>query len=151
MSNNHQPVFFSTDSAKEPVFVSACFLGIPCRWHGRRAKRRDEFLDKLKEKYVIVPICPEQLGGMSTPRTSETLPSGKTGADVLDNGIRLIAPETGEDVTDFHIRGGEYALEIAQIVGANRAYLKSGSPSCDKNGIVGEILCRGGVHVIRVG
>jgi uncharacterized protein YbbK (DUF523 family) len=69
----------------------------------------------------------------------------------LDNGLRLIAPETGEDVTDFHIRGGEYALEIAQIVGAKRAYVKSGSPSCDKDGIVGEIVQRGGVHVIRVG
>jgi uncharacterized protein YbbK (DUF523 family) len=150
-SNQNQPVFFSTSSAKEPVLVSACFLGIPCRWHGRRAKRRDEFLDKLKEKYVIVPVCPEQLGGMSTPRTSEMLPQGKTGVDVLDNGVRLIAPETGEDVTDFHIRGGEYSLEIAQIVGIKRAYLKGGSPSCDKDGIVGEILRRGGVLVVRVG
>ena len=148
-SNNQQLLF--TASSKEPVLVSACFLGIPCRWHGRRAKRRDDLLDKLKEKYVIVPICPEQLGGMSTPRTSETLPPNGTGADVLDNGLRLIAPETGEDVTDFHVRGGEYALEIAQIVGAKRAYLKSGSPSCDKDGIVGEILRRGGVHVVRVG
>ena len=144
-------LLFAAGSAKEPVLVSACFLGIPCRWHGRRAKKRDELLDQLKEKHVLVPVCPEQLGGMPTPRTSETLPSGKTGADVLDNGLRLIAPETGQDVTDFHIRGGEYALEIAQIVGANRAYLKSGSPSCDKDGIVGEILRRSGVHVIRVG
>ena len=150
-SNNHQPQFFASGSVQEPVLVSACFLGIPCRWHGRRAKRRDELLDKLKEKYVIVPICPEQLGGMPTPRTSETLPPGKTGADVLDNGVRLFAPETGEDVTDFHIRGGEYSLEIAQIVGARRAYLKGSSPSCDKDGVVGEVLRRGGVNVIRVG
>ena len=150
-SDHRQTLLFAAGSAKEPVLVSACFLGIPCRWHGRRAKKRDELLDKLKEKYVLVPICPEQLGGMSTPRTSETLPPGKTGADVLNNGLRLIAPETGKDVTDFHIRGGEYALEIARIVGASRAYLKSGSPSCDKDGIVGEILRRGGIHVIRVG
>jgi hypothetical protein len=39
----------------------------------------------------------------------------RTGADVLDNNVRLIAPETGEDVTEFHIRGGKYSLEIAQI------------------------------------
>jgi len=151
MSASSQQVFFATGSTKEPVLVSACFLGIPCRWHGRRAKRRDELLDKLKEKYVIVPICPEQLGGMSTPRTSETLPPDRTGANVLDNGFRLIAPETGEDVTDCHICGGEYSLEIAQIIGAKRAYLKGGSPSCDKDGIVGEILRRGGVQVVRVG
>ena len=149
LSGNHQSQFFAT--AKQPILVSACFLGIPCRSHGRRAKRRDELLDKLKEKYVIVPICPEQLGGMPTPRTSETLPPGKTGADVLDNGVRLIAPETGDDVTDFHIRGSEYSLEIAQIIGAQRAYLKGGSPSCDKDGIVGEMLRRGGINVVRFG
>lgn len=146
-----QPLLFDTGSSKEPVLVSACFLGIPCRYHGRRAKRRDELIQKLKEKYVLVPICPEQLGGMSTPRTSETLPQGGTGGDVLDHGLRLIAPETGEDVTDFHVRGGEYALEIALIVGAKKAYLKGGSPSCDKDGIAGEILHRGGVQVVRVG
>jgi uncharacterized protein YbbK (DUF523 family) len=153
MSNltDHQCQFFAAGSAKEPVLVSACFLGISCRWHDHRAKRRDELLDKLKEKYVIVPICPEQLGGMPTLRTSETLPPNATGADVLDNGMRLIAPETGGDVTDFHIRGGKYLLEIAQIIGAERLYLKGGSSSCDKDGIVGEILRRGGVHGIRVG
>ncbi len=151
VSSSKQYLLFDTSSAKEPALVSACFLGIPCRYHGRRAKRRDELLKKLKEQYVLVPICPEQLGGMSTPRTSEMLPPGGTGVDVLDNGLRLIAPETGEDVTDFHVRGGEYSLEIAQIVGAKRAYLKGGSPSCDKDGIVGEILHRGGIQVVRVG
>lgn len=88
---------------------------------------------------------------MPTPRTSEYLPKGQTGADVLDHGLRLLAPETGEDVTDYHIRGGEYTLEIAQIVGCQRAYMKAGSPSCDKEGIAGEILTRGGIKVIRVG
>ena len=135
---------------KEPVLVSLCFLGVPCRWHGRRAKRRDDLLAKLKEKYVIVPVCPEQLGGMPTPRTSETL-QGHTGAEVLDEGYRLIAPETGEDMTEFHIRGSEITLEVARLVGARRAYMKSGSPTCDKDGVTGEVLRRGGIQVIRVG
>jgi len=134
---------------KEPVLISACFLGIPCRWHGRRAKRRDSLIDRLKNKYVLVPICPEQLGGMPTPRTSETLEEG-TGAQVLDEGLRLIAPETGEDVTQFHVKGAKYTLEIAEIVGANRAYLKGGSPSCDREGVTGEVLKRAGIKVIRV-
>ena len=90
-SNRKQPLLFDTRTTKEPVLVSACFLGIPCRYHGRRAKKRDDLIRKLKEKYVIVPICPEQLGGMSTPRTSETLPKDKIGADVLDKGVRLIS------------------------------------------------------------
>jgi uncharacterized protein YbbK (DUF523 family) len=85
---------------------------------------------------------------MPTPRTGETLTS--TGADILDGKARLIAPETGADVTRFHVRGAEYAFEIAQIVGARRAYLKGGSPSCDAEGVTGELLRRAGVKVIRV-
>ena len=85
---------------------------------------------------------------MPTPRTSEMLQG--TGAQVLDEGLRLIAPETGRDVTDFHIRGSKYTVEIAEIVGAKRAYLKGGSPSCDKEGVTGEILKRAGIKVFRV-
>jgi uncharacterized protein YbbK (DUF523 family) len=70
---------------------------------------------------------------------------------VLDAGLRLIAPETGEDMTHFHVNGARYTLEIAQIVGARRAYLKGGSPSCDRHGGAGEVLARGGIKVIRVG
>jgi len=132
----------------EPVLISACLLGIPCRWHGRRAKRRDKLIQRLKKRYVLVPVCPEQLGGMPTPRTGETLRG--TGAQVLDEGLRIIAPETGEDVTEFHVNGARYALEIAQIVGAKRAYLKGGSPSCDREAVTGEVLRRAGVRVVRV-
>ena len=132
----------------EPVIISACLLGIPCRWHGRRAKRRDELIARLKKKYVLVPVCPEQLGGMPTPRTGEQL-SG-TGAQVLDEGLRIVAPENGKDVTAYHVKGAKYTLEIARIVGARRAYLKGGSPSCDKQGVTGEVLSHGGVSVVRV-
>ena len=54
-------------------------------------------------------------------------------------------------MTDFHLNGARYALEIAEIVGTRRAYLKGGSPSCDAQGITGEVLKRGGVKVIRIG
>jgi uncharacterized protein YbbK (DUF523 family) len=74
-----------------------------------------------------------------------------TGAQVLDEGLRIIAPETGEDVTQFHVNGARFVLEIAEIVGARRAYLKGGSPSCDRKGVTGEVLTRGGIKVIRVG
>lgn len=46
-----------------PVLISACLLGIPWRWHGRRPKTRDKLIARLKKKYVLVPVCPEQLGG----------------------------------------------------------------------------------------
>ena len=140
---------FETGPEKEPVLISACLLGIPCRWHGRRAKRREKLIERLKKKYILVPLCPEQLGGMPTPRTSETLQG--TGAQVLDEGLRIIAPESGKDVTQHHVDGAHFTLEIAQIVGARRAYMKGGSPSCDREGVTGEVLQRNGVRVIRVG
>ena len=142
-------LFFDGGDHAEPVLVSACLLGIPCRWHGRRPRRRDGLIERLRQRYVLVPVCPEQLGGMPTPRTGEMLHG--TGAQVLDEGLRIIAPETGEDVTQFHIDGARYAMEIAEIVGAKRAYLKGGSPSCDRHGVTGETLTRGGVKVIRIG
>jgi len=147
--NKNQSRLFDCGRSAEPVLISLCLLGIPCRWHGRRAKMREKLLASLKRKYVLVPICPEQLGGMPTPRTGEMLHG--TGAQVLDEGLRIIAPENGEDVTDFHVRGAQYTLEVAQAVGARRAYLKGGSPSCDRDGVAGELLRRGGIKVVRVG
>jgi len=140
---------FECKTYKEPVLISACLLGIPCRWHGRRAKKRVRLIEQLKKKYVLVPVCPEQLGGMPTPRTGEYLKG--TGAQVLDQGLKIIVPETGEDTTDYYVNGAKYTLEIAQIIGAKRAYLKSGSPSCDREGVTGEILKRAGIKVVKVG
>jgi uncharacterized protein YbbK (DUF523 family) len=68
----------------------------------------------------------------------------------LDGWLRIIAPETGKDVTKFHVDGAKYTLEIARIVGARRAYLKGGSPSCDKEGVTGELLKRNDIKVVRV-
>jgi len=133
----------------EPVLISACLLGIPCRWHGRRAKRRDALLARLKKKYVLVPVCPEQLGGMPTPRSGEYLRGG-TGVDVLDGRLRIRDSASGEDLTDFHVNGSRYTLEIAEAIGARRAYLKGGSPCCDRDGITGELLRRAGIKVVRV-
>jgi uncharacterized protein YbbK (DUF523 family) len=130
--HDHGGYLFDCAVGKEPVLISACLLGIPCRWHGRRPKKRDKLIERLMKRYVLVPICPEQLGGMPTPRTGERLEG--SGADVLDGRLRIIAPETGQDATRFHVNGATYTLEIAKIVGANRAYLKGGSPSCDKRG-----------------
>jgi len=151
-SRENAPLLFpeSELGIKEPVLISACLLGIPCRWHGRRPKKRDALIARLQQRYVLVPVCPEQLGGMSTPRTGETL-RGHSGADVLDRGFRIIAPETGEDVTAFYINGAQYTLEIARTVGTARAYLKGGSPACDAKGVTGEVLSRVGVKVVRVG
>jgi len=67
------------------------------------------------------------------PRRVAQLSDG-TGAQVLDAGLRIVAPETGADVTDFHVQGARYTLEIARIVGARRAYLKGGTPPATGKG-----------------
>ena len=139
---------FDCGHNNQPALVSACLLGIPCRWHGHRPQKRVKLIERLNKRFVLVPVCPEQLGGMPTPRTGEKLQS--TGADVLDGKSRIVAPEDGQDVTRFHINGAKYTLEIAHIIGANRAYLKGGSPSCDKEGVTGELLRRNDIKVIRI-
>ena len=136
-------------AAKRPVLISACLLGIPCRYDGKQPRRRDSLIARLKRVCVLVPVCPEQLGGMPTPRTSETL-EGHTGAEVLDGVWRIIAPETGADVTRHHVDGAHHCLCIARTVGARRAYMKARSPSCDLEGVTGELLRRHGVRVVRV-
>lgn len=145
---NYNNYLFDCGARSEPVLISACLLGIPCRWHGRRPKKRGKLIESLKKKYVLVPICPEQLGGMPTPRTGEKIEG--SGAEVLDGTLQIIAQENRQNVTKFHINGAKYTLEIANIVGAHRAYLKAGSPSCDREGVTGEMLKRAGVKVIRV-
>lgn len=125
-ANNSLFPDYQPTAHKPPVLISACFLGFPCRWHGRSAKRREKLFENLRKQYTLVPVCPEQLGGMPTPRTSETL-NGHTGAEVLDGDYRILAPETGEDVTDFHVNGSHYVLDIARTIGAEKAYLKGGS------------------------
>ncbi len=136
-------------SYQPPVLVSACLLGLPCRWHGRRTKKRKQLIERLNHKYVIVPVCPEQLGGMPTPRAGDLL--NGTGAQVLDEGLRIIVPDTGEDLTHYYVNGAKHTLEIAKIIGAKRAYLKSHCCSCDREGVTGETLSRGGVKVVKIG
>lgn len=151
MANKNQDCngyLFDCGNNTKPVLISACLLGIPCRWHGHRPKKRDKLIERLKKKYVLVPVCPEQLGGMPTPRTGEKL--NGSGAEVLDGRLQIIAPETGQDVTRFHVNGARYTLEVAKIIGARRAYLKGGSPSCDREGVTGEMLKRSGIKVIRI-
>lgn len=80
--------FFSTECRPycEPVLIDACLLRIPCRWHGGRPEKRVRLIERLQKRCVLVPVCPEQIGGMPTPRTNETLQG--TGAQTLDEGLR---------------------------------------------------------------
>ena len=101
---------------KESILVSACLLGVRCRYDG--GSKPQEPLLRLMEKYTLIPVCPEQLGGLSTPR----LPSERIADRVVMN--------DGTDVTEAYRRGAEEVLRLARLFGCRLAVLKERSPSC---------------------
>ena len=133
----------------EKILVSACLLGIPCRYDGKSMP--NERIMALKEKYTLIPVCPEIYGGLPTPRT----PSERVG--------ELVLMKDGTDVTENYNRGADATLKIAEINGAKIAILKAKSPSCGKgmiydgtfsgtltagNGVTAEKLTRVGITVL---
>ena len=100
----------------DKVLVSACLLGTPCRYDGK--SKADARVLALAERYELIPVCPEQLGGLPTPRD----PSERQGARVV--------MASGRDVTDNYRRGAEAALALCVQNGCKAAVLKEKSPSC---------------------
>jgi uncharacterized protein YbbK (DUF523 family) len=98
------------------IIVSACLLGIKCKYDGSDNLIPD--LINLENKYRMIPVCPEQLGGLPTPRKPLEILNGK----VLDN--------TGKDFTEHFIKGAGEVLRIADFFSCKKAILKDGSPSC---------------------
>lgn len=113
------------------VLVSACLLGVNCKYNGGNNhwnKALDLALD-LGGK--LVPVCPEQLGGLPTPRPPAEIVGGD-GKDVLSGTAKVIT-DTGRDVTENFIAGAEMTALLAEITGARTAVLKAYSPSCGVN------------------
>ena len=100
------------------ILVSYCLLGEPCRYDG--CSRLDRQVVELhRAGHTLIPVCPEVLGGLDTPRVpAELQPAGR------------VVNEDGEDVTAAYRAGAEKALEIARKNGCTVAVLKARSPSC---------------------
>lgn len=105
----------------EHLLISACLLGAQCRYDGQSKPVLE--MVALSEQFDLVPLCPEQLGGLPTPRA----PSERLGS-------RVVA-RTGADVTDAYTRGAQQTLALAQRFGCTAALLKQRSPSCGKGEI----------------
>lgn len=99
-----------------PILVSACLLGTACRYDGKSVACASllEQLDGLR----LIPVCPEQLGGLPTPR----IPCERQGQRVVS--------KTGTDTTQQYQRGAQEALRLAKLFGCKAALLKERSPSC---------------------
>ena len=132
----------------ENILVSACLLGVACRYDGKR--KPNEAVIALKEKYNLIPVCPEIMGGLPTPR----LPSEIRGETVIMG--------NGEDVTDKYSKGAEETLRLARLFGCGKAVLKEKSPSCgsgriydgtfsktltEGNGVTAGMLLANGIRV----
>ena len=130
------------------MLVSACLLGCVCRYDGQ--SKPHPLAQELARRGLAVPVCPEQLGGLSTPRN----PSERRGDRVVMN--------DGRDVTAEYRRGAEEALRLARLYGCTAAVLKERSPSCGKgqiydgtftgtltagDGVTAELLTAGGIKV----
>lgn len=96
------------------LLVSACLLGVPCRYDGK--SKPDTAVLSLRERHTLVPVCPECLGGLPTLR----IPSERRGDRVVT--------QSGSDVTDAYRRGAEQTLRMASACDA--AILKERSPAC---------------------
>ncbi len=114
------------DSEQRVVLVSACLLGVACRFDGE--SRRDEAVLGYLEGKNFVPVCPESLSGLPVPREPAEFDCGH-GAMTLSGENRIVMRD-GTDVTDAFLRGGRQALMIARLVHASEAVLKDRSPSC---------------------
>ena len=126
------------------VLVSACLVGINSRYDGK-ACPAPELLEQLRRDGLhVIPVCPEQLGGMPTPRPPGEISIGD-GRDVLAGRSRIINSE-GADVTRNHLRGAEEAVRLASLFGCSRAYLKEKSPAC---GV--KTIKRGGATCVGMG
>ena len=98
------------------VLVSACLLGQSCRYDGR--SKPCAAAELLLDKCHVIPVCPEIMGGLPTPRT----PAERCGERVINR--------AGEDVTAQYRRGAEETLRLAKLFGCDTAILKEKSPSC---------------------
>ena len=118
---------------KKTCLVSACLVGLCTRYDGK-CKPDPACLQQL-EHLNWIPVCPEQLGGLSTPRIAADLTLGN-GHEVLAGRARVVN-KNGIDVSAEFIRGARQVLMIARAQHIEHALLKAGSPSCGVHSVTG--------------
>ena len=103
------------------LLVSACLLGVCCRYDG--CGKENAAVTALSEKCEVVPVCPEQLGGLPTPR----IPCERSGDSVI--------AADGSNRTEAYLRGAEEAFKLYRLTGCDAALLKARSPMCGRDSV----------------
>lgn len=135
---------------KPKLVISSCLLGLPARYDGEKTVH--PLIGALEEKYELIAICPETLGGLSVPREPAEL-----------HGKRVLT-KSGQDVTQEYEKGAGIALDIAKGLAIKKAVLKERSPSCGYglihdgtftegmvkgNGVCAELFLQNGIEIFR--
>ncbi len=100
------------------ILVSACLYGNSCRYKGDNCK--NDKIAELGKDNIIIPVCPEQLGGLPTPRH----PAERVGDKLIS--------DIGVDVTEEYSRGADFVVEIATKNAVDYCVMKANSPACGK-------------------
>jgi uncharacterized protein YbbK (DUF523 family) len=137
------------------LIISACLIGCRTRYNGETSQIPE--LEELKKKYCLIPVCPEQLGGLATPRDPAEIRDGR------------VVSKKGRDVTAEFEKGAEEVLRLAKLFDCDTAILKERSPSCgygrvydgtfsgtltDGSGLTAGLLAENGIRILgesRVG
>lgn len=101
---------------KPKLIISSCLLGLPAKYNGEQVIH--PLIEALEEKYELIAVCPETLGGLDVPREPAEL-----------RGVRVLT-KSGQDVTEEYEKGARVALDIAKGLSIKKAILKERSPSC---------------------
>lgn len=136
------------------ILVSACLAGINCKYNGEN--NFNEAVFKLVKDGKAIPVCPEQLGGLTTPRNPSEIK--------IINGARRVISNQNVDVTENFEKGANEILKLVKEMNVEKAILQPRSPSCgvgkiysgnfdgnlvNGNGILADILIKNGVQVIN--
>ncbi|MBR3002184.1 MAG: DUF523 domain-containing protein [Clostridia bacterium] len=139
------------NKGKEKILVSSCLLGLNCKYDGGNNYSNE--IDDFLKNYDVIPICPEIMGGLPTPRVA----SERLGDKVIT--------KNGKDVTEQYKKGAEEALFLAKKYNVKKALLKLRSPSCgsekiydgtfthtviDGDGVTAELLKNNGIEIITI-
>lgn len=132
------------------ILVSACLFGLNCRYCGGGCI--NEKIISLASAHDLIPVCPEQLGGLPTPREPDEILNGR------------VIEKNGKDNTLQFKKGAEETLKLAGLLGCSTAVLKENSPSCGSSfvydghfsgtkihgsGITASLLIKNGINVIN--
>jgi uncharacterized protein YbbK (DUF523 family) len=121
-------------SAKPAILVSACLLGVRCNHRGEA--NPSDAVGALSSRHLLIPVCPETMGGLPTPR-----PAAERQSD------GRVLTDKGHDVTDAFTLGARATVDVARAAGVREAVLKARSPSCGDGGVTTTALRSAGVEV----